>query len=102
MKTLYNKIRRVLIPFVALYCGFFTINARAQSATDLLKQAVTQYVQEYATPAVDMFSAVLNSGQFHSAETGGFHVYVSLQMTGAIVPESEKNVFSFVQILYRQ
>ena len=90
--VLSGKIMHIFarVCIVTACLGMIAGAARAQSATDMVKEAVEQYAQGYAQPAADMFSAVLNSGQFHTADNGGFHVYVSLQMTGAIVPDAEK------------
>ena len=76
-----------------LCCGVGAPPAVAQSALTLIKQAALPYAQGYINPLGNMLSAVFNSGQYHTADVSSFHVYASVQLTGALIPSADK-VFS--------
>lgn len=69
----------------------WSTSLRAQdNAVSLLEHAALQYAEGYAQPLGNMFSAIFNSSQYHTAAVGGLHVYASVQVLGALVPESDK------------
>ncbi len=70
--------------------------ARAQDLSSTLSKVGSQYGQAYVAPAVDAFGMDLNSGLFHGASMSGLlplglHVYVGVQISGALIQGSEKS-----------
>lgn len=67
-----------------------TMTVAQTAAVDLIQKSALQYAAGYVNPVGNMLSAVFNSGQYHTAEVSGLHIYASLQVTGALVPDAEK------------
>lgn len=83
------RTKAIFLSAAFMLCVTFQ-QVQAQTATDQIQHAALEYAQGYANPLANMLSAVFNSGQYHTADASGFHIYVSLQATGAFVPNSEK------------
>ena len=69
---------------------------RAQGLGGSLGQVGSQYGQAYVAPLVNAFGVDMNSGLFHSAGmTGilpfGLHLYVGVQVGGALLGSSDKS-----------